>query len=411
MTEARMALRAGGVVLIALVPLIAPAAPGQAAAQVRPGIEVLLADPPASVVGRRVGLITNRSGVDRAGRRTVDLLAARPELELVALFAFEHGLGGTAPPGARIADAIDAATGLPVHSLYGEVRRPTPAMLAGIDVLVYDAQDSGARPYTRVSTMALAMAAAAEAGIPFVVLDRPNPLGGVVMEGPVLEPAFASFVGMYPIPLRHGMTVGELARLYNDAFGIGAELVVVPAEGWRRRDRFDATGLAWVPPSPNLPRLEAAAHYPGTVLVEGTTLSEGRGTAHPFEQVGAPWLRPAEVVRALAPLALPGVAFHVVTLAVAPGTPKHGGQRLPGIRLVITDPDAYRPVATVLHLLAAIRALHPDDFAWTATIDRLAGTERVRAAIEAGSVAELLAEEEQAVAAFAALREPYLLYR
>jgi len=391
-----------------------------AAAGVRPGLEAFLARPPASVRGKRVGLITNHTGVDRQRRRTVDLLAGRTDMRLVALFAFEHGLRGDAPPGAPIASGTDAPTGLPVHSLYGDVHRPTPAMLQGVEVLVYDVQDVGARPYTRVSTMALSMQAAAEKGIPFVVLDRPNPLGGVQLEGPVLDTAFRSFVGMYPIPLRHGMTVGELARMYNDRFGIGAALTVVPVTGWRRTMYFDETRLPWVGTSPNIRRLEAALLYPGTVLLEGTNLSEGRGTSLPFEQAGAPWLRADDVVRAMAAHALPGVRFEAVQFAVDPDGRKFGGQRVNGVRLIVTDRGRHQPVRTALLLISTIRRLHPRDFAWIGanrrepgllTIDRLAGTDRVRRAIDDGTIEHLLPDFEAQAARFRASRERYLLYR
>ena len=379
--------------------------------EVRSGIDVLLADLPQVLEGKRVGLITNHTGIDRLGRRTVDLLAERSDLTLVALFAFEHGLRGDAPPGEKIASTVDSATNLPVHSLYGTVRKPTPEMLAGLDALIYDVQDVGARPYTRVSTMALSMQAAAEAGIPFVVLDRPNPIGGVRVEGPVLERAHASFVGMYPIPLRHGMTVGELARLYNTEFGIGATLMVVPAHGWRRDMWFDETGLPWVPTSPNIRRLEAALLYPGTVLIEGTNLSEGRGTAHPFEQVGAPWLDARNVVEAMRARSLPGIAFEATEVAVAPGDAKYAGQTLRAVRFVIRDRERVDPVRTTLILLETIRALHPDEFRWGRSIDRLAGTTRVRAAVDSGTVDAFVRAVEREVSAFAALRAPHLLYR
>jgi uncharacterized protein YbbC (DUF1343 family) len=391
-----------------------------AAAEVRPGLEQLLDTLPAWAAGKRLGLITNHTGIDRRGRRTVDLLAARRDVRLTTLFAFEHGLRGDAPPGQPIAFTTDSASGLPVHSLYGEIDKPTPAMLADVDVLVYDVQDVGARPYTRVSTMALSMWAAAERGIPFVVLDRPNPIGGVEVEGPVLDTAYRSFVGMYPIPLRHGMTLGELARLYNERFGVGAELHVVPVRGWRRPLRFDATGLPWVPTSPNIRRLQAALLYPGTVLLEGTNLSEGRGTDAPFEQAGAPWLRAADVARELNARRLPGVRAEAISMAVAADGRKYGGQTLPAVRLVITDPDALRPVRTALHLLDVVRRLHPGDFAWLGanareprllTIDRLAGSDRVRRAIDGGTLDALLVQSEREAAAFRALREPYLLYR
>lgn len=404
---------------------VAGAAPSPAAAQarasaVRFGLDVFLDSVPAWARGKRLGLITNHTGIDRAGRSNIERLAARPEVRLAALFAFEHGLRGDAPPGQAITDTVDDRTGLPVYSLYGDVHEPTPAMLDSVDVLVYDVQDVGARPYTRVSTMALSMKAAARKGIPFVVLDRPNPLGGVHVEGPVLEPAFASFVGMYPIPLRHGMTVGELARMYNARFGIGADLRVVPVRGWRRAQRFAATGLPWVGTSPNIRRLEAALLYPGTVLLEGTNLSEGRGTDFPFEQTGAPWLRADEVARAMNARRLPGVRVEAVRFAVAADAAKYGGQTLPGVRLVVTDPETFRPVRTALHLLDVIHRLHPAEFAWRGangrepgmlTIDRLAGSAEVRRAIDAGTLAALLRRCDADARRFLALRTPYLLYR
>ena len=387
---------------------------------VRPGLDVFLADVPSWAEGKRIGLITNFAGIDHAGRSNIDLLSARNDLKLVTLFAFEHGLRGDAPPGAPIPNSVDERTGVPVYSLYGDVRKPTAAMLEGVEIFVYDVQDVGARPYTRVSTMALSMQAAAQQGIPFVVLDRPNPLGGVEMEGPVLEPVFASFVGMYSIPLRHGMTVGELARLYNERFGIHADLRVVPVQGLRRAHRFADTGLPWIGTSPNIRRLEAALLYPGTVLIEGTNLSEGRGTTTPFEIVGAPWLRSADVVCELEALQLPGVRVEAITFAVQADARKYGGQTLPGVRLVVTQADTFRPVRTALHLIDIVRRLHPADFAWTGpnrreaalmSIDRLAGTDRVRKAIEAGTLAELLRRSEDEVAAFRAMSAPYQLYR
>ena len=389
-------------------------------AGVRVGLDVFLDSLPAWATAKRLGLITNNAGVDGAGRSNIERLTARRDVRLVTLFAFEHGLRGSAPAGAHIASGVDERSGLPVHSLYGEVQKPTPPMLDGVDLLVYDVQDVGARPYTRVSTMALSMKAAAERGIPFVVLDRPNPLGGVEVEGPVLETPFASFVGMYPIPLRHGMTLGELARLYNERFGIGADLRVVPMRGWRRAARFASTGLPWVGPSPNIRTLEAALLYPGTVLIEGTNLSEGRGTDRPFEQVGAPWLRADEVAREVNALRLPGVRVEAVRVAVAADARKYGGQTVPGVRLVVSDADVFRPVRTALHVVDVARRLHPAEFAWVGanrreptllTIDRLAGTDRVRKAIEAGTLDELLRRNERDVAAFRVLREPYLLYR
>lgn len=380
------------------------------AAAVRPGVERLAAAPPAVLAGRRVGLITNHTGITRDGTSTIDVLAGLPGLRLVALFSPEHGIRGVAGPGEKVASGVDERTGLPIHSLYGETRKPTPQMLVGVEALVFDIQDIGARPYTYIYTLALAMEAAAEQGIPFVVLDRPNPLGGDAVEGNLLDPAFASFVGMYPIPARHGMTAGELARLFNERFGIGANLTVVPVQGWRRDAWFDETGLPWVNPSPNIRRLEAAIHYPGTVFLEGTNLSEGRGTDLPFEQTGAPWLRAEEVAAEMDALNLPGVRFDAVRLSVSPQARKFPGQTLPGVRLTLTDRETYQPVRSVLLLIDTIRRLHPANFEWSGTMDRLAGTDRLRRAVETGALPALLAEWEAEAARFRASRAPYLLY-
>ena len=398
----------------------APAASVAAPAPVRPGLDQFVADPPEWARGKRIGLITNIAGIDSRGRNNIDLLAADTRIRLTALFAFEHGLRGDAPAGQPILSGTDAKTGLPVYSLYGDVREPTAEMLRDIDVLMYDVQDVGARPYTRVSTMALSMKAAAAKGIPFAVLDRPNPIGGTIVEGPVLDPAFASFVGMYPIPLRHGMTVGELARMYNARFGIGATLHVVPMAGWRREMTLDMTGLRYIPPSPNLRRLEAAVLYPGTVLLEGTNLSEGRGTEMPFEQTGAPWLRPDDVIREMNALALPGVRYEAVSIPVAADARRFPSSTIPGVRLIVTDRATYRAVRTAMLLIDTIHRLYPNEFAWAGsnqrepgmrTVDRLAGTDRFRTAVDAGTLRPLLEEWDRQANAFRAVREPFLLYR
>jgi uncharacterized protein YbbC (DUF1343 family) len=387
---------------------------------VRPGLDQFVIDPPQWARGKRLGLITNVAGIDSRGRNNIDLLAADARFKLTALFAFEHGLRGDAPAGQPIESGVDTKTGLPVYSLYGDVREPTPEMLRDVDVLVYDVQDAGARPLTRVSTMALSMKAAAAKGIPFAVLDRPNPIGGTIVEGPVLEEKFASFVGMYPIALRHGMTVGELARMYNERFGIGATLYVVPVQGWRRDMMFDATGLTFIPPSPNLRRLDAEVLYPGTVLLEGTNLLEGRGTDFPFEQTGAPWLEPDKVIREMTALALPGVRFESVSIPVARDGRRFPGQTVPGVRLVVTDRHHYRSVRTAMLLIDTIHRLWPNEFAWTGanqrepgvrTVDRLAGTDKFRLAVDGGTLRTTLATWDAEADAFRAMREPFLLYR
>ena len=388
-----------------------PALASPAAAGVRPGIEAFLADVPAALRGKRVGLITNNTGIDRSGTSDIDLIAASDDLTLVALLAPEHGIRGNAEAGVTVADGVDAKTGVPVYSLYGaEGHSPTPEMLKDVDVLVYDLQEVGGRTWTYVSTMALSMQAAARKGIPFVVLDRPNPIGGDIVEGALLDPAFSSFIGMYPIPARHGMTVGELATLFNRQQGIGADLTVVPAQGWRRGQWFDQTGLPWVNPSPNLRSLAAVTNYPGTVYFEGTNLSEGRGTDRPFEQIGAPWLDAAAVAATMNSMGLPGIAFQTVTVPVADTAAKFPGQTIPAIRLTVTDRQAYRPVRTALLLIDTIRTQHPGDFAWGPSIDALTGSDRVRLAINAGRLAPLLADWDRAAAQFRVSRAGYLLY-
>jgi len=403
--------------LAACTPAPAPAPSRSAAtvvdseAAVRPGIEVFLADVPVALRGKRVGLITNHTGIDRARTSDIDLIARHPQLRLVALLAPEHGIRGNVQDGERIADERDAGTGVAIHSLYrSEDRGPTPEMLRDVDVLVYDLQEVGGRTWTYVSTMALSMQAAARKGIPFVVLDRPNPIGGEIVEGALLDPRFKSFVGMYPIPARHGMTVGELATFFNRAHGIGAELIVARVANWRRSQWFDQTGLPWVNPSPNLRSLTALKSYPGSVYFEGTNLSEGRGTDRPFEQIGAPWLDAPAVARAMNAMRLPGIRFEAITMPVEPAAAKFGGQTIPAIRFAITDAQAYRPVRTALLQIDEIHRRHPRDFAWSRTIDRLTGSDRVRLAIEGGRLRPLLDAWDREAAAFAESRKPFLLY-
>jgi uncharacterized protein YbbC (DUF1343 family) len=385
---------------------------------VRPGVEVFVEHPPALVRGKRVGLITNQSGIDRQRRSTIDLLRAMPDFTLVALYSPEHGIRGVAET--RVGSSVDEKTGLPIFSLYGDTYKPTPQMLEGIDLLVYDIQDLGVRQYTYESTLALALQAAAERGIPIVVLDRPNPVTGTILEGNILEPAYQSFVGIYPVLSRHGMTLGELARMYNAEQRIGADLTVVPVAGWRRGMWWDQTGLPWVNPSPNIRRLEAAIHYPGTVFFEAINVSEGRGTDLPFEQIGAPWLKNTAVADAMNAMHLPGIRFEAVEFQTAAAARKYPGQVLKGVRLILTDRDAYRPLATSLLMIDLIRRLHPDEFQWTGassrepgmlTIERHGGTARLRQEIEAGTLPALLHEWERDQATFLKERAAYLIYR
>lgn len=386
---------------------------------VRAGIDVLLDERADLLRGLRVGLITNHTGmaglwdgVERAAS-TIDRLHEHPEIELVSLFGPEHGLRGDAEAGERVASGVDPRTRLPVHSLYGETRRPGPDVLDDVDALLFDIQDIGTRYYTYVWTMAHSMEAAAEANVRFIVLDRPNPIGGTLVQGNVLDPAYSTFVGLYPVPMRHGLTPGELARYLNAEHGIGAELDVVPADGWRRDMWYDDTGLAWIAPSPNMPSLESAAHYPGTCLFEGTNLSVGRGTDRAFQQVGAPWLDHEALARRLTDRGLPGVEFTPVTFTPrAPGDGKFGGETVRGVRLTVTDRERYDPAMTGIALLVDIHALHPDRMRWNMShFDRLAGTDRVRLAIVAGgSVQDITAGWAAQTEAFRTAVAPYLLY-
>ena len=368
---------------------------------VLPGVDVLFADSAHLVAGRRVGLITNAAGVDRAGVSTIDRLVHAPGVRLVALFAPEHGIRGTAAPGEVVTDTVDSATGIPIYSLYGPRRgAPAPEHLREIDVLVVDLQDSGTRTWTYVNTMVRSMRAAREAGKPIVVLDRPDPIG-CAAQGPVLDTAFASAIGVLPVPLRHGMTMGELARMANDVLRIRADLHVVPVRGWRRCDWFDATGLPFVRPSPNLPDLDALAWYPGTVLFEATNLSAGRGTGLPFQQVGAPWLDAPRVARLMGERY--GVPMTAVTFTpIHPGDGKYGDAALAGVRFAAFDRGRGDAIRDALRLLGVIGEVHPAEL----RVDSLGLARRLGVRARAGKYVW-----PDMDAAFLRLRRPHLLYR
>ena len=379
---------------------------------VRPGIEILLSDSSHLIDGRRVGLITNRSSVGRDGTSSIDMLYAYPKTDLVALFAPEHGIRGSQLEGIEIADTVDSSTGIPIYSLYGKTRSPTEKMLKGIDVLAFDLQDIGARYYTYQSTMALAMQAAGRKKMPFIVLDRPNPIGGDV-NGPTLNSAFASFVGPYPIPVRHGMTIGELAHLFTGEFNIEVDLHVVPTVGWTRNLWFDDTGLVWVPPSLNMPTLESATHYPGTCLFEGTNFSVGRGTTEAFQLLGSPWLDGALWVERLAGYNLPGVRIEISEFTPQdPSDGKFDGVTMTGIRLVVTNRTSYDPVLTAVAALLEARRLSGKDWVWNKNhFDRLAGYDGLRLAIDRGDELEKIVESwNRDRSEFEELRRPYLIY-
>ncbi len=394
-------------------PTVAP--PGQTSPRsVRTGLEVFLQNPPGALRGRRVGLITNPTGVDGDLRWSGDLLAALPSLDLVALFGPEHGIHGTAQ--GAISASADARTGLPVHSLYGDTRRPTPDMLRDLDALIFDIQDVGVRYYTYISTLALALEAAAAKGIPFVVLDRPNPLGGEVVDGPVLDPQWSSFIGMYPLPILHGMTVGELARLFNDAYGLGADLTVVPMDGWRRDMWFDDTGLPWVITSPKIPHFDTAVLYPVLGPIGDTNLSVGVETTQPFEVVGGTFVQPWQFRAMLEARHLGGIQFRDAHWRGAPCAGRDAPEYA-GVEIRITDRRAYRPVDLLLHILDVVRRLYPDQFQWGAsfggryTFDLEMGTDQVRQALTEGTAPdEIRRAWTPALASFLKIREKYLLY-
>ena len=392
---------------------------------VRTGLDRLVAEGAAVAglsPGARIGLIAHPASVDARARHAADLLLAHPDFRLVRLFGPEHGIRGEAQDMEAVAESIDRATGLPVVSLYGATEdslKPSQAHLRSLDALVHDLQDVGSRYYTFVYTLAYAMEAAAEAGLPVVVLDRPNPIGGIEVEGPVLEPALRSFVGRYPIPVRHGLTTGELAVLFRDAFDLHCDLRVVPMTGWRRAAHFEETGLPWVAPSPNMPTPETARVYPGGCLVEGTNLSEGRGTTRPFELAGAPWVNGAALARALTAEGLPGALFRAA--AFRPEFQKHAGRLCEGVQVHVTDRSAFRPFATFLALLREARRQDTLAFDWRRdayefvrdrlAIDLLLGRSGLRQMLEAGAdIAEMEASWAEGLQAFRADRARVLLY-
>ncbi len=387
------------------------AASAHAAEPVLLGVDVLQRDGFAPLAAKRVGLITNHTGLDSAGRTTIDVLNEAEGLELVRLFGPEHGIRGELDQ-SQIADGVDGPTGLPIISLYGPRRKPDPKHLEGLDTLVFDIQDIGCRFYTYPATMKLAMRAAADAGITFVVLDRPNPIDGVTLEGPMLDAGEESFVGFHSVPLRHGLTIGELAKLFKkegDEEGpIEVELVVVPCEGWRREMTWDQTGLVWTDPSPNMRRLSQALLYPGLGIMETTNVSVGRGTDTPFEVFGAPWVNPVELADALNEANTPGVRF--VPRYFTPKSSKFAGERCGGVDVILTDAAELNAVDVGMAVAATLRRLYPDDWE-IKNYNRLLINKAVYDAVEAGtSVEELQALAREGVEAFHQRREAVLMY-
>ena len=370
------------------------------------GLDVLREEGFQRLAGAHVGLVTNQTGQARDGATAIDLLAAAPGVELVALFSPEHGIRGVMD--GPVSSSRDTRTGLPIHSLYGETRRPTAEMLQGLDTLVVDLQDVGARFYTYATTMAYLLEAAAARGVRVMVLDRPNPIGGVEVEGPILDESSTGFTGYFPSPVRHGLTLGELARLFNTERGIGAELEVVAMRGWQRATWFDQTGLRWVDPSPNIRNLHQALLYPGIGAIEGSNLSVGRGTDTPFEQIGAPWIDGPELARELNTQRLPGV--RVYPLRFSPTSSRFAGELCDGVFFIVTDRDALRPVRLGLEVAAALYRLYGDRFDLDA-VAMLLGSGDTLVRIRAGDPPwEIAAGWAEGEAAWRRLRVPYLLY-
>jgi len=395
---------------------------------VRVGAEVLLDRHLDLIRGKHLGLVTNQSALLAEGRHLLDALLSLPDVTVQALFSPEHGLLGTAPDGAEVGHGRDARTNLRVYSLFGEVTKPTDEMLEGVDLLVYDIQDVGVRFYTFSSTLFLTLEAAAERRIPYLVLDRPNPITGGRVEGPILEAPQSSFVGLFPLPIAHGMTLGELATLVNEEGwlknGVKADLRVIKTEGWSRGLWYDETGLRWVKPSPNIMTLETAVVYPGACLIEGTNVSEGRGTERPFETIGAPYIDGTLLAEAMNGCRLRGVVFEPVEFTPrdilrVTNDPKYENEACRGVLIKVTDRDAFRPVVTGIHLLATLKKLYPADFRWRSPsrstgayyIDLLAGTPRLREMVDAGEAPEkIIAALAAGVENFMARRGKYLLY-
>jgi uncharacterized protein YbbC (DUF1343 family) len=382
------------------------------------GSERLLTDP--ALDGKRVGVVCNQASVDHGFVNIADRLAAHPRAQLAAIFGPQHGFRSDVQENMiETRHGRDEIRRVPVYSLYSDIREPTGDMLQGLDVLVIDLQDVGTRIYTYIYTMAHCLIGARRQGLPVIVCDRPNPIGGVDVEGPMLLRGFESFVGLYPIAMRHGMTIGELARMFNEHFGIGANVHVIAMEGWRRDEYHDTAGARWVMPSPNIPTLDSAIVYPGTVLFEGTNVSEGRGTTRPFEIVGAPGIIAERFAEEMNRRRLPGVVFRPTVFE--PTFHKHARETCGGCQIHVLDRRQFRPVITGVALIAAFRAADPEGFDWREPpyeyeekkrpFDILAGSPRLREQIEAGVAAEEIARSwEPEVAQFMKVRSRFLMY-
>lgn len=411
--------------------------PSEKAPVVKPGIEILSESFPSFLEGKRVGLVTNPTGINSKFESSIEIFAKNPKIKLVALYGPEHGVRGNAQAGEYVPFYIDDKYGIPVFSLYGQSMRPSPLMLKnideimrdfdtkkdektlkedmirGIDVMIFDIQDVGTRIYTYIATMAYCMEACAEAGVKFVVLDRPNPINGIFIEGPILKyPEFSSFVGVYPIPVRHGMTVGELARLFNEKFmRKKVDIIAISMKGWKRRMWFDETGLPWVIPSPNMPTLDTATVYPGQVFLEGTNVSEGRGTTKPFELFGAPWIDGYELTKKLNSLNLPGVKFREAWFT--PTFSKYSGELCGGSQIHITERNKFKPFETTLHIIKVISEMSHEKFKFhDEYFDKIMGNSEIRKMLLKGeSIEKIVKFYQEELKKFNELRKEFLLYQ
>ena len=383
--------------------------------KVKPGLEVFAEQHLNLVRGKRVGIVTNHSAVTRDLVHILDYLRVAG-VNITALYGPEHGIRGDVADGAHVPSGQDKRTGIPVHSLYGPTVQPTPQMLADVDVILFDIQDIGCRYYTYLSTMSYVLRACAENKKQVIILDRPNPINGLAVEGNILNTNFVSFIGLHPIPIRHGMTIGEMAQLLNGQFGFCADLEVVVCQGWKRAMWFDETGLPWVMPSPNMPNIDAALLYPGLCLLEGTSVSEGRGTSKPFEFIGAPWVDGYALADRLNSIGLPGVRFRPVHFI--PTASKHKEQMCSGVQAHITDRNFVRSIETGLHIIKTLHDMYPKEFHFKPPgtsgkyfFDLLAGTDETRTKIEEGiSVEGIMASWYTGLADFQQIRQKYLLY-
>jgi uncharacterized protein YbbC (DUF1343 family) len=389
--------------------------------KVKVGLDVFLLNHLAMLEGKRVGIITNQTGIASSGEHIVDILSSIENVSIGAVYAPEHGIRGDLPDATKMASYVDKKTGIQVWSLYGDHLTPTQEMLEDVDVLIYDIQDVGSRFYTFISTMGLAMEAASEHGKQFIVLDRPNPINGVTLEGPIIEKQHFSFVGQYPIPVRYAMTPGELARMIKGEDWMKGmdelDLKVIPMEGWQRAMWYDQTGLPWIKPSPNIPSILTAAIYPGLCIVEALNVSEGRGTMRPFEQIGAPWIDSHKLAQTMNFYRLPGIYFRPITftpvsLPQAAPWNKYKDQDVNGLNLIITDRERLRPLQVMVHLLVTLKKNYTAELELLKNLEQLIGISSFRQSIDdLRSPEEILSEWKPGIQVFEKARQKYLLYR